>query len=333
MSRFNCIFSLLLSLPLFLIPNTSVFARGGAGSTFGAFLKLPSGARAIGMGETYVAVGDDVQAMSWNPAGLARMEQKQFTFMHAEWFEGVRHESAAYAQPLGGFIFLGGGVDFISSGQIIKTSFDSSSGLTQGPDQTLFTRDGTFSVSNIVVTAAGAVDVSGLRWVPIPNVQAGMNIRVLMEKIDTISTLGAVMDLGALWTPERAPNLTVALVGQNLGPAVKGDNVPITFRGGAAYHFMQRSLVIALDLYKPVDNFFRISGGAELWYKGLLAIRGGYGLYGFQGKADLNEFGSGALGGLSLGAGFLYRIVRVDYAFASLGFFGATHRLSLTVSF
>ena len=53
------------------------------------------------------------------------------------------------------------------------------------------------------------------------------------------------------------------------------------------------------------------------------------------GKTDLNQYGNGALalGGWSLGDGFLYRIVRMDYAFASLGFFGATHCLSLTVSF
>ena len=55
--------------------------------------------------------------------------------------------------------------------------------------------------------------------------------------------------------------------------------------------------------------------------------------YWFQGKMDINQYGSGTWDGLLLGAGFLCRIVRVDYVLASLSFFGETHCHSLTVSF
>jgi len=92
---------------------------GGPGSTSAPFLKLPTGARAIGMGESYVAVGDDVQAIGWNPAGLAKSKMRQFTFMHSEWIEGIRYESLAYAQPLGGLIAVGGGVDFLLTSPIL----------------------------------------------------------------------------------------------------------------------------------------------------------------------------------------------------------------------
>jgi hypothetical protein len=36
------------------------------------FLRLPAGARAAGMGETFVAISDDATATHWNPAGLGR---------------------------------------------------------------------------------------------------------------------------------------------------------------------------------------------------------------------------------------------------------------------
>ncbi len=281
------------------------------------------------MGEAYVAVGDDVQSIAWNPAGLARLNQKQVTFMHSEWFQGISYESLGYAQPLGGFLFVGGAIDRVDSGSIQKTRFTDSAGTTGGPENFGFESIGTFSVSTYVLTAAGAVDVSGLRWIPIPNLQAGMNLRVFLEKIDVASTVSAVMDLGGLWTPEALPNFTGALVAQNLGPTVSGSIPPITFRGGAAYRWMNRSLVTALDVLWAVDSGPRVSGGAEFWYKNLIAMRGGYR---FEGS-DPNELDGGFLGGLSLGTGFRYQIVQVDYAFASLGFLGAAHRLSLTVSF
>lgn len=332
MMRFSRMFCSILTIAICSIFSVSARA-GGVGTTSGAFLKLPTGARPIGMGETYVAVGDDVQSLGWNPAGLALMEKRQFTFMHAQWLEGIRYESLAYAQPLGGFIFLGGGVDFLDSGAIEKTEFTNATGVTTGPENSIFgswVSKGTFSVSNVVLTLGGAVDVSGLRWIPVPNVQAGMNIRMLLEKIDKGSTAGAMIDIGALWSPETVPNLTLAALGENLGPAMSGKIPPISFRLGAAYLWLNRNLVTTADYYQPIDNYGRISFGAEYWYKEMIAVRGGYR---FQGKTDLNEYGIGFREGISLGAGVRYQIVQLDYAFSSLGFFGPTHRISLTVSF
>ncbi len=45
------------------------------------FLRLPAGARAAGMGETFVAVSDDATATHWNPAGLGRYP------LSSEWIE------------------------------------------------------------------------------------------------------------------------------------------------------------------------------------------------------------------------------------------------------
>lgn len=322
-----------------LLPLTT--RAGGPGSTSEAFLKLPSGARAIGMGESYTAAGDDVQSIGWNPAGIARMQRREFTFMHAEWFQGITYNSIAYAMPLGGFIFVGGGVDFLDSGKIDKTTFnDFGTGLGSviGPESVGFTSGtDTFSVSNVVVTGTGAVDLSGLRWIPIPNVQGGMNVRVLMQKIDKQSAAGAIVDLGALWTPVTVPNLTAAAVAQNLGPSVGGKIPPFTFRLGAAYKWLNGNLLTASDLLIPVDNYPKLSLGAEYWYKNLISFRSGYVLTGNSATkkfgADPNLYGTGGLEGLSMGAGFRYQIVQLDYAFATLGFLGATHRVSLTVHF
>jgi hypothetical protein len=52
---------------LFLVGINQAFAVSKAGVLF---LTLPAGARAAGMGETFVAVADDATATHWNPGGL-----------------------------------------------------------------------------------------------------------------------------------------------------------------------------------------------------------------------------------------------------------------------
>ena len=310
----------------------------GRGSSSAAFLKLPTGARAIGMGESYTAAGNDVQAIAWNPAGIARMDGREFTFMHAEWYQGIRYESLAYAQPLGGFIFVGGGVDFMFGGKIDKTTFALGSGTYASPENTPYTSTGTFEVSNMVVTAAGAIDASGLRWLPIPNVQLGMNARVLVQKVDKASDTSPVVDMGALWTPSAAPQWTFAFVAQDVGPpvnvTVNGKTErkwpPINFRLGSALKLMDGNFTATGDIEVPTDTPVKLSAGAEYWYRKMICFRTGYK---FQKQLDYNQYGSDGLEGFTFGAGFRYQIVQVDYAFATLGFLGATHRVSLTVNF
>jgi hypothetical protein len=44
---------------------------GSAGTSAASFLELGFGARAVGMGEAFVAAADDPAAAHYNPAGLA----------------------------------------------------------------------------------------------------------------------------------------------------------------------------------------------------------------------------------------------------------------------
>ena len=54
------------------------------------FLAIGVGARALGMGNAYVAVTDDVTSGYWNPAGLTAMSSPyQVGLMHSEYFAGV----------------------------------------------------------------------------------------------------------------------------------------------------------------------------------------------------------------------------------------------------
>jgi long-subunit fatty acid transport protein len=80
-----------------------------------AFLKLGVGARAVAMGGAYTAIADDVNAMAWNPAGLALLGKRELGAMHAELAQQTRYDFVGFAQPskygtfAAGVVYLGHG--------------------------------------------------------------------------------------------------------------------------------------------------------------------------------------------------------------------------------
>lgn len=69
---------------------------------------LPTiGVRSQGMGNAFVAVANDVNAIAWNPAGLAFVEDQQIEINHQDLFDlGADANYAAYAQKKFGFGWL-----------------------------------------------------------------------------------------------------------------------------------------------------------------------------------------------------------------------------------
>src|SRR6185437_12221378 len=72
----------------------------GPGTTAADILNIGVGARAIGMGEAYVAQADDASSMYWNPAGLALMEERQASFMYSQMVQDLTYSNGAIGIPL-----------------------------------------------------------------------------------------------------------------------------------------------------------------------------------------------------------------------------------------
>jgi hypothetical protein len=69
----------------------------------GEFLKVPVGARAVGMGGAFTAVADDATAIWWNPAGMVYLPYHEVLPQHAEKFgKLVNHDYVGFVMPLGG---------------------------------------------------------------------------------------------------------------------------------------------------------------------------------------------------------------------------------------
>jgi len=65
------------------------------------FLTIGVDAAALGMSKTVVATTNNVNAIYWNPAGLAGIEDYQGSLMHASYFAGIaNYNYAAFAMPI-----------------------------------------------------------------------------------------------------------------------------------------------------------------------------------------------------------------------------------------
>src|SRR5262245_62120250 len=78
-----------------------VTVRDDFGFRRGAFVARGMAARPVGMGEAFTAVADDASAISWNPAGLARVARWQAVGMYDAAGEGLGISYAAAAVPVG----------------------------------------------------------------------------------------------------------------------------------------------------------------------------------------------------------------------------------------
>ena len=80
---------------------------GGPGTTSANFLKAGQGVRPIAMGESYTALGDDIDTLYWNPAGISRLSRGEILFEYTDWLVDIRLNYIGTVIPLGRFGSIG----------------------------------------------------------------------------------------------------------------------------------------------------------------------------------------------------------------------------------
>lgn len=147
----------------------------GPGTTGADILKIGVGARAIGMGEAYVAQADDVSSLYWNPAGLALMQERQASFMYDQMYQDLKFQNASLGIPLENGA-IGGSLSYLSYGDI--AGFNETGGSIG--NQSAYSAVGTFGAAWL-----------GSQW------SAGANIKGVQEKLADEKATVAAFDLGA----------------------------------------------------------------------------------------------------------------------------------------
>ncbi len=297
-----------------LIGLVTIVLSLGSNVSFGDFEDIGVGARPIGMGSAFVGLVDDAHSIYYNPAGLSRLTQIEFTSGYGKLFWGLDDGSnlgnafIGYAHPLekwGGI-----GVGWLSLG-------------LKG-----FYREDTFILSY------GNKLFSSL--------SAGLNFKILSKRYDKYeymksdllfqkkgySRIGFSSDIGLLYnlTANIFSGLSITdIIQPNMNLGDKRDKLPLGVRIGIAYRDKVNLINLVLDaVYKHRE--FNISAGAEKWLSGKsVGVRGGI------------DIGSDGFKSFSLGGSCQVSSFEIDYAFiyplsGLRGTYGS-HRFSLTLRF
>jgi hypothetical protein len=300
-----------------------------AGTSSGSFLKIGVGARAVAMGEAFVAVANDPSTIVWNPAGLASIIRREVQFSHAEWPADINYDFLVYVMPsrrLGGSLAIQVGM--------LGTQLD------QTDEYHPFGTGTSFSYSDFVVGAA-----YGRRWTDKLLIGAGLKYvsEDLGSQVGGPVTSSVLVDLGSIYYlgygsvriatslsnfgAEMTPRGSYVSPYTNETRSYDGFDPPIQFRYGLAFEAIenaQQRLTVSTEILQPADNAQRVKAGLEWVWQRRFALRSGYNF-----NADVMRFSAGL--GISMPMSLAQG--SFDYTFTDGGPLGGVNRLSLGLRF
>ncbi|MFA5138792.1 MAG: PorV/PorQ family protein [Elusimicrobiota bacterium] len=292
----------------------SAFSNKASGTTGAAFLKIPTGSRAQALAGSYSAAADGAEAMFWNPAGLARMEEQglsELGFGYSALLESSYASALAFAKPLAPQARGVFGAAF--------TYFSQSS--IQGYNTVGDPAD-SFTPNDLCLAVAYAGRMR--------NVNLGAGTKFLRSKLADASGMTFAVDLGiqiqrVADVGEGPIDFGLSLL--NLGPAIQtgsmADPLPMKVQAGMLWNISPR-IRFMLDGHLPVDHDPYPSMGLE----GHLPVGDGMRASARAGMQFRDRDDIGGLAGLAAGAGLDMKRFRFDYAWVPYGDLGNTHRIS-----
>ena len=154
----------------------------GPGTSAAPFLKLGFGARALGVGEAFVATGGDVAALHYNPAGLALAPSQGFDILvsHALHFQGIGLTQMGLVRRPWGV-----SINYLSAGGLERRTSE-----TAQPD-------GTFGVTDLAIGVSAGKTFGA--------VSLGGTAKLIQQRIDEFSATAVGFDIGGLYRLQAWP--------------------------------------------------------------------------------------------------------------------------------
>jgi len=267
-----------------------------------AFIKPSLTARAMGLGDAFTGLSDDVNAVSYNPAGLAQINKQQFSIMHIRYFENIYQDYTGYIQPLDKkFGVMAINVVFLHLDDVIQRN--------ESGDE--INRYRNYDIASVLSYAY-----------PLNNLLIGVNTKYLTQHLGTISNTGIGFDIGMLY---KYKDLRLGLVYQNLGKEVIfkeiGNVLQDILRLGICYS--RDGFITILDIKKPKDENSTYHLGVE---------------YGLMGQRVIIRAGSIFSHDFKdrdfvVGGSVQLWYVQADYAYLTEEELDRPHRVSVTIKF
>jgi len=312
------------------------------GTTAAPFLSIGQGARALGMGSSFVAITDDPTSLYWNPAGITKVQGFAFTVDHTTWLADINYNYMALTYNLGDFGTLGASFTFSDIDEMKVTTVENPEGDGQ-----------VFGVTDAAFSIAWAIQLTD-------NFSIGFNPKYIYQGIWRMSASTLALDLGVQYvTPFDGAILAMSI--SNFGPKMKmqgasaqilhdnnngstGNNgaipaeylteswdLPLTFRVGIGYqpiNIDNNSLILSIDALHLSDDYESVNLGAEYSYDDFIFLRGGYKSLFLDDSEESFALGFGIkqliMGNMSL---------KVDYAYQDFGRLSSVQKFTFSVTF
>lgn len=336
---------IIFTLGFLLVLNLSIFSQevSKVGTTAAGFLNIDVGSRAVGMGGAFSAVAQDVSAMYWNAAGVARLERTEAMFCNTRWIADIQFNYAAVAVPLGNLGTVGANATFLTMDEMERTTILQPEGTGE-----------TFSAGSYAFGLCYARDLTD-------RFSIGFNMKYINEQIYHSSATGLAFDIGTLFNTQFKGiriGMSIAnygtkmqmggrdmLIQTDIDPLVSGNNnninanlqtdkfdLPLMFRVGLSVDVLKgmgnSNLVLAVDALHPNDDTEYLNVGGEYIFRKLFSLRAGY----------KSLFARDSEAGLSFGAGLQYELagrarLYADYAYQDFGVLNNVQMVTLGLGF
>lgn len=293
---------------------SSSYSQSASGTVGFQFLRTHVSARAAGMGGAFLAISQDVNAIHYNPAGIATISKRSATFTYLNDLLDFNTGFVGVVEPNVGPGNLGVAVLFKDYGTFNRTDI---SGQEIG------------DFSSNAVSIAGAYGIKVRQ-----NLYVGASAKYLRFSIDTFSSDAIALDGGATYIfPEQ--NLSFAIGFFNLGQATSAfvdtkENLPTSYRAGFSKRLAHLPLFVSFNVYKYDDENWHGALGGEFTLSPNVFLRIGYDEFG----RDLRVEGANdKFAGAAVGLGLLWNDLFIDYSFSNYGELGSLNRFTITGQF
>lgn len=303
-----------------LFPNLGGQRTGTAALQF---LKIGTSARATGMGESFVAVSDDITSLYWNPAGLVQFNENGLTFSYTQWFVDTRLGNLGGVYHFGGNNAVGFSITSLQTEDMkVTTEFQ-----PQGTGEY-------FRFSDL------AVGLSYSRRMT-EQFSFGATIKYVREELGVLKMEGVLGDIATFYRTglgtsrfaivisnfggQISPSGEVNLISGSTANSFQRFPPPTSFQLGFAiepYMNKENRITTSVQLNSPTDNAENLSFGVEYAYKDFLMFRGGYKL-----NVDSENFSAGV--GLRFPISFAN--AGLDYSIANYRALGLAQRITLNI--
>ncbi len=341
--------ALLVVLYLVMMAMPVALLGGGSfdkvGTTAAQFLKLGVGARALGLGGSFVALADDGTALYWNPAGLTHLSGVNTVFNHNEWVLDITHEFMGLSVPMGRSGVVGFSVTALTMGKKEVTTvrepggtglyysvMDLAAGLSYARKLSVRLSYGlTLKYVRLAayneVAQTMALDIGSLLRTDFYGLSIGMALtnfggdlryegRDLIEKADIDDEIIGNYPSDVMLQTEPWPLPLLIRIGVSMN---------IVGPGQAVLTSSSNRLTVTIDGEHPNDAPEHVNVGVEWSWRESVFLRGGY-------RLNYDEEALTFGGGVRLSLGALGKTT-VNYAVKPLGPFGNTSQMSVEFQF